>query len=263
MTDRATAAAQSPGSGLGRFGASLVRVGLLVAALAAVAAIGSAFGSRLGLWSFRDGFAILTWGAYGGLAGAVLSLLALLWPRAAPGIGRLVPAAMGLVLGLAVFGYPAWLRHVGNVVPRMHDVTTDTQNPPAFVATLPLRTGAENAVAYEGAALAKLQHQGYPLVKPMILSALPARVFAAALTLVADRGWDLAAAVPAEGHIEATATSFWYRFKDDVVLRVAPEGTGTRVDMRSLSRVGKSDFGVNARRVENFLSALGERVAGN
>lgn len=142
----------------------------------------------------------------------------------------------------------------------IHDITTDTDNPPAFVAITPLRAGAENATSYEGAKVAALQRQAYPGVKPVHYDYPPAKVFDAALAAAKGMGWEIVAAVSREGRIEATDTTFWYHFKDDVVVRIAADGTGTRVDVRSLSRMGHSDFGVNAGRVENYLAALRERM---
>ena len=242
--------------------ATVAYAALALSAAALLGAIASGLGARLGLWPFRSGFAILTYAAYAGAAGAVLSLAALVWPRGRRSFASTASALVALLLGFASFAYPVYYRHVGQAVPRIHDITTDVENPPVFVAVVPLRVGAENAVAYGGAEVAKAQHEGYPEIVPLHLAAPPAEVFKAALATVADAGWDVAAAVQAEGRIEATATTFWYGFKDDVVIRITAEGQGTKVDMRSESRVGRSDFGVNARRVATYLAALKERVAG-
>ncbi|HUI18521.1 MAG TPA: DUF1499 domain-containing protein [Alphaproteobacteria bacterium] len=240
----------------------MARAALLLSAAALLGAVASGLGSRLGLWPFRSGFAILTYAAYGGAAGAVLSLAALVWPRGARSFAITVSALVALCLGFASFAYPVYYRHIGQSVPRIHDITTDVENPPVFVAVVPLRAAAENPVTYGGAEVVKAQHDGYPEIVPLHLAAPPAEVFKAALATATDAGWDVVAAVPAEGRIEATATTFWYGFKDDVVIRIAAEGQGTKVDMRSESRVGRSDFGVNARRVATYLAALKARVAG-
>ena len=91
---------------------------------------------------------------------------------------------------------------------------------------------------------------------PLILAQPPAQAFARTLALVKSSGWEVAAAVPGEGRIEATATSFFMGFKDDVVIRIAAQGQGSKVDMRSMSRVGGNDFGANARRIREFLGKL-------
>jgi uncharacterized protein (DUF1499 family) len=89
------------------------------------------------------------------------------------------------------------------------------------------------------------------------LSDPPARAFERALAVARAQGWEIVAAVPAEGRIEATDTTRFFGFKDDIVIRVKAEGAGSRVDVRSLSRVGKSDVGKNASRIRAYLRALG------
>ena len=71
-------------------------------------------------------------------------------------------------------------------------------------------------------------------------------------------GWHIVAAKSEEGRIEATATTLWFGFKDDVVIRIMPTAAGSRLDIRSKSRVGLSDVGVNAARIREFVAALGE-----
>lgn len=265
MTDRPSASAPASAAASAKrrdLKTILSLVGLAVAALAAFAAVASAMGTRLGLWHFRDGFQILRWAAYAGAGGAALSLIALLWRWRLGTRLALVSALAGLALGLASFGYPASLYRTARSVPPIHDVTTDRENPPAYVAILPLRAGAENPVAYPGGAVAKQQLEAYPGIKPARFDAPPGRVFEAALATASALGWEVAAAVPAEGRIEATDTSFWYHFKDDVAIRISADGQGTRLDIRSLSRVGRGDLGVNARRIERFMAALASRLAG-
>jgi uncharacterized protein (DUF1499 family) len=69
--------------------------------------------------------------------------------------------------------------------------------------------------------------------------------------------WEVVAADAAAGRIEATATTPWFGFRDDIVVRIVPADGGSRVDVRSVSRVGKGDLGVNARRIREFLGRLG------
>ena len=75
-----------------------------------------------------------------------------------------------------------------------------------------------------------------------------------------ELGWEIVAAEPDRGRIEATATTFWFRFKDDVVIRLTPRGYGTYVDVRSKSRIGGGDMGANANRIRRFLQRLTEDV---
>jgi uncharacterized protein (DUF1499 family) len=243
-----------------RLGRRIAVVGLAVAVLAALGAIGSGLGSWLGLWRFGTGFGVLTWSTGCAVLGVVLSLIALLRRRRSMRRATLVPALLGLALGAAVTGYPLSILHTARAVPPIHDITTDTVDPPAFVAVLPLRRDAPNPATYGGPAIARQQQAAYPDIKPARFNAAPARVFAAALDTAKALGWEIVAAAPAEGRIEGTATTFWYHFKDDVVIRIRPEGDGTRLDIRSESRVGRSDIGTNARRIEQFLAALRTRM---
>jgi uncharacterized protein (DUF1499 family) len=169
-----------------------------------------------------------------------------------------VPA---LIAGLAILAYPLSLLDQASSVPAIHDITTDTDDPPQFRAVADARARSMNAVAYPGADTARRQRQAYPWIQPLLLERTPHSVFQAARRQVEAEGWELHAADRAAGRIEATATSFWYGFKDDVVVRITETDDGrTRVDVRSASRVGISDLGVNADRVRAFLDALAERL---
>lgn len=141
--------------------------------------------------------------------------------------------------------------------PPIHDITTDTDDPPAFVAAVALNTPGRTD--YEGPALAGRQRAAYPDLLPAELSVAPDDAFRHALAVVRQMGWELLATDPDTLRIEATDRSFWFGFEDDVVIRVTAAGeTGSRVDVRSLSRVGVGDLGVNAGRVRAFVAALAE-----
>ena len=144
-------------------------------------------------------------------------------------------------------------------VPFIHDITTDTVNPPAFIAVVAAREAeGANPHDYAGEAVARQQECGYPELEPFIADAEPATAYDRALDVANNMGWEIVATDRALGRIEATDTSTWYGFKDDIVIRVlAVEGaTKSRVDVRSLSRVGRSDVGVNAARIRTYLGAL-------
>jgi uncharacterized protein (DUF1499 family) len=161
-----------------------------------------------------------------------------------------------VVIGTATFAGPALALYRARSVPPIHDITTDTDNPPRFVAVLPLRAGATNPPEYGGPDIAKLQHDAFPRIVPFESALTPDAAFARALAAARDAGWTIQAVVPAEGRIEATATTLLFGFNDDVVIRVTPTSRGSRVDVRSESRIGGSDIGTNAKRVESFLDAL-------
>jgi uncharacterized protein (DUF1499 family) len=103
---------------------------------------------------------------------------------------------------------------------------------------------------------------GYPDLGPARFTAPPDRVFARAVDIARDLGWEIVATAPAEGRLEATDRTRWFGFRDDVVVRVRPDGAGSRVDVRSVSRVGRSDLGTNARRIRGFMDALRTALPG-
>jgi uncharacterized protein (DUF1499 family) len=240
----------------------IATVGLALAVLAALAGLSAGLGYRFGWWQLGTGFELLRYAAYGAIAAMVVSVIGLVLAR--PGSQRrgLYRALAGLVIGAVVLGVPWSYLRAAQRVPPIHDITTDTETPPPFVAILPLRADADNPPDYGGEEVAAQQRAAYPAVQPVLAALPPDRTFEQALATVQDQGWELVAAVPSEGRIEATDTTLWWGFKDDIVIRITPEGTGSRLDIRSKSRVGIGDVGTNAARVEAFIEQLEERVPG-
>lgn len=235
--------------------AILPHLGLSLALLSALAAMISGLGSRWGWWDFRAGFAILPLGALGGLAAMIISLIAAIVARGEKGAG-LPLAVAGVLIGLVVFGIPVrWVR-MARSLPMIHDITTDTENPPTFIALLPRRADAPNPAKYGGPEIADQQREAYPEILPLRLNLPPDQAYNRALAAAHAMGWEIVEADSAAGRIEATDTTFWFGFKDDVVVRVTSEGGESRIDVRSLSRVGKSDVGTNARRISGYFRRL-------
>jgi uncharacterized protein (DUF1499 family) len=231
------------------------RIAALVAALSAVVLLlVSGLGHRLGWWPYRTGFELLRWASYVGLAAAAIALIALVIPSVRARWTRLLSGA--LVVALAVAFVPWQWQQRAQSLPRIHDITTDTANPPQFVAVLPLRAGAPNTAVYGGQEIAELQRKAYPDLQPLVLGVPPGVAFGWARDAAESMGWQIVAADAGSGRIEATATTLWFGFKDDIVVRIRPEGTGSRVDVRSASRVGRSDVGANAARVREYLAKL-------
>jgi len=228
------------------------RMTVLAAVLAVLMLALAGPGVKLGLWTFRTGFHVLQWAAYLGLAVLVVALVQLVvpaWRARSP-----LPLLTAMVLGLVSAGIPWYWRHRAEQVPPIHDITTDVVNPPEFVAVLPLRANAPNPATYGGKEVADAQQKAYPDIRPLVLSTTPPEeAYARALAAVRAEGWDLVGADSTAGRIEATATTGWFGFKDDVVVRVQPEDGGSRVDVRSVSRVGGSDVGTNAQRIRGYL----------
>jgi uncharacterized protein (DUF1499 family) len=229
----------------------------LCLALAAAAALALAgFGYRWGMWSVSTAFAIFRGVVFAGGAAAVLAVIGLVVALVRRRWAMAVVAAAAVVIGAVTVAVPVGFSRSAAAVPRIHDITTDTAHPPPFVTLRPARASAPNGADYGGPAVAAQQARAYPDIAPLRFTAAPDRVFGAVAAAARESGWEVAAAVPREGRLEATATTPWFGFKDDVVVRVVPDGGGTKVDIRSASRVGLSDLGVNARRIRAFAEAL-------
>ena len=237
------------------------RAALGLAIVSAVVLILSGFGYRWGWWSVGTSFSVLRVTAFAGIAVGILALVGV----GLAAVARAWPGVVLAVLALAIAAGVAWLplsfQKMARTVPRIHDISTDTEHPPVFVAILERRRGAPNPPGYDGPEVAAEQKRGYPDLGPATVPVPPDRALAAAEATARALGWEIVAVVPAEGRLEATATTPWFGFKDDVVVRVTPEGSGSRVDVRSKSRIGRSDLGTNAKRIRAFLTDLRSHLA--
>lgn len=147
--------------------------------------------------------------------------------------------------------------------PGIHDISTDTNQPPVFYKIVALRREAPNPLTYGSEdmprdQLVKLQSENYPDVKSLQTDLNVSAAFDRAEALLKDQDIEIVHRDNVKGIIEATATTYWFGFKDDLVVRVKPSNSGSLIDIRSVSRVGKSDLGTNARRIEKLLSAFQE-----
>jgi uncharacterized protein (DUF1499 family) len=239
---------------------SKTALGGLIFALASVTtATGAGLGSRWHWWPFGRGFTLLQWGVYLAIVAALLSLWGLFASRPGGKRGRL-GALLGLLISLSVIFIPLSWINKARTLPVIHDITTDTINPPKFQALLPLRKNAPNSTHYEGPRLAAQQRKSYPDIQPVIVKVAPDKAFAAAQQTARDLGWNIVAKDPAQGRIESTDTTFWFGFTDDIVIRIKPDQGGSRLDIRSESRVGRSDVGTNAARIRKFTHSFLQRV---
>ncbi len=202
----------------------------------------------LGL-SWKIGLATFALSAIVAGIGGIICLVALLRRRVS-----LLPV-IAAAAGLAAFAIPATIVAGGARVPPIHDIATDTVAPPQFVAiTVALRGADSNTIVYDPK-LAPVQAKAYPALHPLIIADSPDKAFDKALAAARTRGWEIVASqTPAR--IEATDTVPWWGFKDDVVVRITPNGTGSRIDVRSVSRVGEGDLGVNAKRISDYLAMI-------
>lgn len=244
-------------------GTAITWIGIGLAVIGALLVLLPGPGYRAHIWSLGTAFSLIRWGAYCGIAAAILSLLGLIVLVATRARRWRAFAVAGIVIGGLSIGVPyAWLQHARGV-PAIHDISTDTSNPPQFQAVLAARKDAPNSPIYGGATIAAAQHAAYPDIRPILLTVPSQQAFTAALAVVRQNGWQVQAQDPATGHIEATATTFWFGFKDDIVIRVRAQGTGSVVDIRSESRIGKSDVGKNAARIRHFTQQIKDRAAKN
>lgn len=147
-------------------------------------------------------------------------------------------------------------------LPAIHDISTDTAHPPAFVDILPRRRWALNRAEYDGPDAAARQREAYPDIQPLVIAAPRDRVHDAARQVMVDEGWEVVGDSRLEGRLEAIAVTPWLRFRDDVVVRLTDQAGATRVDVRSKSRIGRSDFGTNAARVRRYLARLTAALGG-
>ena len=238
---------------------TLIRLSTGVAGLALLLLYAAGPLYQIGALPLAAAFAVLRWAAYFGIAAMAVSLVTGgLAYRRGERLGTWL-AGVTFVAGIVAFGIPFQWQRSARGAPPIHDITTDLENPPTFVAVAPLRADAPNGLD-RPPLLTEQQRKAYPDLAPVTLPASQDQVFDRALAVAQDLGWRIVTADKAGGRVEATATTRWFGFEDDVVVRLTPWGSGTRVDVRSVSRVGVGDAGTNARRIREYL---GQLVAGS
>ncbi len=215
-------------------------------------------GVRLGLWEPIEGFMVtLRWGMRAGLTVAGLSLLVVIYmaiTKNKVGMGKVI---MALVIGLLMAAPMGAIRMGGGGAAHpIHDITTDMVNPPEFIALVGKRGDKVNSIVYAGEEVSNKQKEIYPDITSLMVSDAPGQAFAKALEVAEDMGWELSGVDEAGLRFEGTARTVWYGFVDDVVVTIKATDTGSQIDMRSVSRVGGSDFGVNAARIRTFLAGF-------
>jgi uncharacterized protein (DUF1499 family)/multisubunit Na+/H+ antiporter MnhC subunit len=242
-----------------RLGLWILGAGLLVAGSAGPLNRFALTSVSVALLTLMAGFVVI-------VAGTAITIIGVLFGTAkrAPIPGT--AAVVGIVIGLALTAYmTSWIYRAQHTPP-INDITTDPADPPKFVAVIPLRQRAhatvsahyirEERLGDKTIDVPALQQKYYPYIKPLFMSLPPAQALAKARRVAQALGWRIDAYVPADGRLEATAHTFFFDFKDDVVVRVRPHGSGSRIDVRSESRVGVGDVGTNAARIRAFLDRM-------
>ena len=243
----------------------VTRAALVLGVGAVAAAIVAAIGSAAEVWSFRAGLGALRYLFFAAIAGALLGLAGLIMARRRAKL--MLANLLALVVALGFVLYLGNMVRIAKSVPAIHDVATDLDDLPQF-SRLKVRADNLENIPDEGKPELKamapedrwkaIHRAHYGDVRTVRLAAPPAEAVQRAAALAGERGWKVA--LVDEDNVEATATSTFFRFKDDVVVRVRPgPGGGSLVDMRSISRVGGSDVGMNAKRIREFMADLQRR----
>ena len=235
---------------------------LVVAVVLLVILVTGPLGYKFGLVPLQPSILSLPIAAVGGLLVFVVGLIYLVIAIRGGLTKDRNQIVVAMVLGLLPFVIIGPQMSAAGAVPPIHDITTDVNNPPAFVALAAIRKAAPNGAEYgseqmSAEELAEKTMQAYPDVQPLMTDLEVSEALSRSETTLTNMGLEIVSVDPDSGQIEATATTFWFGFKDDVIVRVSsdPQG-GSRIDLRSMSRVGQSDIGANAARIMTFLESF-------
>ena len=218
-----------------------------------------ALGTKFGLWAFTGGFMLLAAGAVLATLAAFLGAVAYIVCLRKNLLLERPTVLIGVFLGVLVLALLGMQYSKASSVPPIHNISTDTENPPQFDKIVAIRSASKsNPLDYDAEVLAAEQNKAYPWVKSLELMDSVDDATDRAETLMRSMGLEIVSVNKNTGLVEATATTFWFGFKDDVAVRVtAGANGGSVVDVRSVSRVGQSDLGANAARIGEILKGLG------
>jgi len=231
-----------------------VKLGAVLVTVSVALVLLTPYGNRSKWWGYGESVQLLQWSFGLGIAATLLLMIGLLLCR--PGTGRrgFLPTLLALLILIPALAIPGYWGYQKSKLPPIQDIATDPDEPVEFWM-------APTSRAWPGQKNADLQRAAYPGIRPLILNRPPDQVFQDAVALVKERGWRLWEPDAEEGRIEASISTFWFGFEDDVAIRVKKADGGTRIDMRSTSRFGGGgDGGTNARRIREFLDDLKQRL---
>lgn len=238
---------------------TLAKIVFYLSILAVALFVLSGYGYQWGIWGLGTGFTILRYAAYASIGLLAVQIIFFFFMKDS-GISAKAMILTGFMITLIVSATAIYWQYKARSVPPIHDISTDLQTPPEFVAMTRLRADAPNPPEYAGDETASEQRASYPNIQPLVVSVPPQEVIDEIVTLIVERDWEMVSINRQQGRVEATEKLAWFGFKDDVVLRITETDTGTRIDMRSKSRIGRGDIGVNAARIESFLRDLESRL---
>ncbi|MEE9451805.1 MAG: DUF1499 domain-containing protein, partial [Gammaproteobacteria bacterium] len=217
----------------------------------------ASLGARFSLWHYSTAFQIIKVEVILGLI-VVLSALALLicaWVMKLSSNAVWMSLSSILVIGLVIVPL-LYQFYLVNRLPKIHDITTDWEDPPQFEKIVDLRPANSNTLEYAGESIAAQQRDAYPYIITTYSSLSPAETFGSALAIVRKLNWNVIATDAVnedESIIESTQSSFWFGFTDDIVIRIQAAKGGSKIVIRSVSREGVRDIGPNAKRIKNFI----------
>lgn len=239
----------------GKLYSNLIKFGTLLSVLGALTVILSGYGYQWGWWHFSFGFTIIPWGTGATVIGGILAAIGLLKISDRSQNHKIAGTLSICLLLAALINIGYWYNEIQQGYPPIHDITTDLENPPTFDAIAPLRADAPNPVEYAGQETADAQSDFYPDLESLYTSLNYDEAYDRALETARKMPWNLVGENRQEGRIEAYHKLAWFGFIDDVVIRVDTTDSGSKIDIRSKSRIGRGDLGVNAKRIRNYLEA--------
>lgn len=229
----------------------LAIIGFTLVIASILTVLSAPLGSRIGWWSYDTAMIIITWAVYAGLFASALCLLGLVTARPGGKYRGLLYSVLGLILFIPMVLFLQSWKEAKQNLPPIQDITTNTENPPSFWY-------APNSKVYGGFEAATFQDEFYPDIKPLITALSPDKAFDLAIYVINKKGWKLWEPNRDELHVEATETTFWFGFSDDVVIHITEIDKNTsRIDVRSTSRFGGGgDGGTNANRIRRFFETF-------
>lgn len=228
-----------------------------------IGALSSGPGVRFDIWQFQVGIKLLKWSIYGAILTTGLALLHGFFHKVAGKNFFNRRAILSFILGSVTFLIPYAYIQQFEQYDTIADATSDFEDPPVFVSIAPIRnTTARNPLEYRGEEAAEQQQLFFPELTGLKINADVEHIVAVATEVLKDMDLEIIAVAPEEGRLEATDTTFWFGYKDDLVIRIRTLEDGlSHIDARSASRVGYGDGGVNAIRVKTFLAKLNQKLS--
>lgn len=232
-------------------------VGGIIVIIGILAFFSAGYGYQWGWWDLGFAFGrMLPGGTIITGAGFLVTLVGLIISIYKYMPKCIVMSILALLIAASQISFAFYWRQEARKYPPIHDITTDFEKPPAFNILLDEREEYPNPSEYGGMDVARQQKEHYPDIGPLFLDTSPREAFDLAFDAARQMGWKIASANETEGWIEATDKVPWFGFKDDVVVRIDTAGGQTRIDVRSVSRIGRGDIGVNAERIRDYFETI-------